>query len=216
MKGSHICMKRNIHFFFCSFFCLFLLSCSNMDSTGTNATATSTPSVSSTPTTVKRTPSPSLPSPTPTPTFKQIYRGTDFSIGYPDDWTATPQDEAQGEEVEFADSLDQAGLYITASYEESTPESMIDDALSPVIAFGSNFQVLPAPTTTTINGVTWNQKKVSALSPTGELVTLLVLATKQLRHPDRAITIQCSAKDAAFVNSEATVFHPMLQSFTFH
>lgn len=127
-----------------------------------------------------------------------------------------PQITGQEEDVEFAESADNARAYITSSYEESTPETLMQSALSTVSEFGSNYQVLSTSPTTTINGVTWSQKKVSAVSPTGESVILLVLATKQSRHPDRAIMIQCSAKNAFFADSEAKVFHPMLQSFTFH
>ncbi|WP_220195270.1 hypothetical protein [Ktedonospora formicarum] len=204
-------MKHNTRFLFLPFFCLLLLSCSNTANTGTTATATNTQSVSSTPTTVKSPTS----LPQPTPTFKHVYRGTDFSIGYPDDWTATPHIDSQEEDVEFAESVDQARVYITSSHEESTPETLIQYALSTVSGFGSDYQVLPVPATTTINGVIWNQKKVSAVSPTGDPVTLLVLATKQLHNPNRAIMIQCGAKNAFFADSEAKVFHPMLQSFTF-
>ena len=190
---------------------LTLLAACSFGAAGGGASTSATPTAGSTPT--------ATPTPSPMPTSLKTFNGNGYSIGYPQGWT----EKDNGGQVVFADALG-TSTFIVEVAPNPNDIAPIDKALSGSLdtfkATAKNYKDENVAATTTVGGVTWNQKAASGDVGVGGITVngkIYVLATN---HPENTNTtklyiIVYDAPSATFDQTNTNAFTPMLQSFKF-
>ena len=168
---------------------------------------------------------PSTPAVTPTSTTATAsamtaYQGNSFTISYPQNWQITKQ---ANNIFIFADSSGAIKMTITVAADLNgtiSADSVASAALQAAQVLLKNSKTVSVPSTTTIDGETWNQVSASGtqrLNNQDTDIQVVVIATV---HPansllSKSFTILYQAPVATFSQDNTTYFQPMLQSFKF-
>jgi hypothetical protein len=173
-----------------------------------------------TPTTAAK-PSPTIP---PTATLPATagfvkYRGSGFTIDYPQGWKAT----TAGKNTVFADSSGIYNLTIVTSPNPggiASPDTVVNAGIQGVKGTLTNPQTVNVPATTTIGGDTWVQKSIKGSSSTGGQAGVVQLVVASDNHPANSpsttsFTVIYATLQITFDAANAQYFQPMLQSFKF-
>src|SRR6266480_5831541 len=170
---------------------------------------------------------PSTPTPGVTPTSTTAtagaltaYQGNSFTISYPQNWQITKQ---ANNIFIFADSSGAIKMTITVAADPNgtiSADSVASAALQAAQVLLKNSKTVSVPSTTTIDGETWNQVSASGtqrLNNQDTDIQVVVIATV---HPansllSKSFTILYQAPVATFSQDNTTYFQPMLQSFKF-
>jgi hypothetical protein len=165
----------------------------------------------------------STPTPTPTPTTAPLtaFKGTDFTINYPQNWKA--KTDSTG--VTFTDP---SGIAYFQVHEAPDPDSLVSASQEVTLgldAFKSqakNYQQQSVASTTTVAGETWSQGAATGdITPSGQKtatnVKIIIIADN---HPPsssstKAFIIGYATGTQVFDLANSGYFQPMLQSFKF-
>jgi len=184
-----------------------LVACGSSSTSGTPSTSTPTPAVTPTSTTA-------------TAGALTAYEGNSFTISYPQNWQITKQ---ANNIFIFADSSGAIKMTITVAADPNgtiSADSVASAALQAAQVLLKNSKTVSVPSTTTIDGETWNQVSASGtqrLNNQDTDIQVVVIATV---HPansllSKSFTILYQAPVATFSQDNTTYFQPMLQSFKF-
>jgi len=184
-----------------------LVACGSSSTSGTPSTSTPTPAVTPTSTTA-------------TAGALTAYQGNSFTISYPQNWQITKQ---ANNIFIFADSSGAIKMTITVAADPNgtiSADSVASAALQAAQVLLKNSKTVSVPSTTTIDGETWNQVSASGtqrLNNQDTDIQVVVIATV---HPansllSKSFTILYQAPVATFSQDNTTYFQPMLQSFKF-
>lgn len=186
-----------------------LVACGSSSTSGTPSAPTSTPTLAETPT-----------SPPASAGAMTAYQGNSFTISYPQNWQVTKQ---ANNIFTFADSSGAIKMTITVAADPNgtiSGDSVASTALQAAQVLLKNAKTVSMPSTTTVDGETWNQVSASGtqrLNNQDTDVQVVVIATV---HPantllSKSFTILYQAPLATFSQDNTTYFQPMLQSFKF-
>lgn len=186
-----------------------LVACGSSSTSGTPSAPTSTPTLTETPT-----------SPPASAGAMTAYQGNSFTISYPQNWQVTKQ---ANNIFTFADSSGAIKMTITVAADPNgtiSGDSVASTALQAAQVLLKNAKTVSMPSTTTVDGETWNQVSASGtqrLNNQDTDVQVVVIATV---HPantllSKSFTILYQAPLATFSQDNTTYFQPMLQSFKF-
>src|SRR5207245_2281704 len=94
-----------------------------------------------------------------------------------------------------------------------TAQAAIDSFVKALQSSKDNIKIIPGPAAATYNGITWNQKVLTA-RPKGSTTTLKI-GILAVYHADKLFLVMEMATNASFAQENTNGFIPILQSFTF-
>jgi len=152
----------------------------------------------------------------------KTYTAKDYSIDYPEGWTASVGSDNI---VSFTDPTGLLYLTITVQLNAqgaTAPTDLVTMGLQVFQSQASNYQQVSIASTTTIGNETWSQGAATGnVTITGQVAPI---ATKEVviadNHPPSSVTtkgytIAYSASLSDFILVNQGYFQPMLQSFSF-
>ena len=182
-----------------------LVACGSSSTSGTTSTPTLAPTSTS---------------PSAATGAMTAFQGNGFTISYPQTWQ---MNQKANNIFTFTDSTGGIKMTITVTPDPNgtiSADSVASAALQAAQVLLKNSKTVSVPSTTTIDGETWNQVSASGtqrLNNQDTDIQVVVIATV---HPansllSKSFTILYQAPVATFSQDNTTYFQPMLQSFKF-
>jgi hypothetical protein len=158
---------------------------------------------------------------TPTPVKFIVFKGNDFSISYPQNWTYKKDSDGQ---VTFSNADGSAALIagaVAAPNGTTSTASAVDAGMSSFKSSDKNYKDEKVPATVKIAGNTWDQRAATGDDTENGVTTNLKIYVIATQYPEKKsntklFIISYVTTTDVFNQTNTDVFQPMLNSFKFN
>lgn len=157
---------------------------------------------------------------TPTPVKFITFKGNDFSINYPQNWTYKKDSDGQ---VTFSNADGSAAFIVGATAAPNgivSTASALDAGMASFKSTDKNYKEEKVPATVKIAGATWNQRAATGDDTENGVTTNLKIYAIATQYPEKKSNtklffISYLTTTDAFDQTNTDVFQPMLNTFKF-